>query len=75
LAKKDSYSEFLKEDFSNLFETLELNDRQNHYLKSRWLEQVIWMEGQANRARERYYQLRRNREKLIQFLVDGFGYK
>ncbi|MFO0053008.1 MAG: DUF4231 domain-containing protein, partial [Dolichospermum sp.] len=40
------------------FETLELNDRQKHYLKSRWLDQILWMEGRANDARKRYYQLR-----------------
>ena len=58
MAKKDSYSEYLKKEFSNLFETLELDDKQKHYLRSRWLEQILWMEGRANRARDRYYQLR-----------------
>lgn len=58
MTKKDSYSQFLKQNFNNLFELLELNDRQKHYLKSRWLEQVLWMEERANHARQRYYQLR-----------------
>jgi Protein of unknown function (DUF4231) len=58
MAKKDSYSQFLKEEFNNIFETLELNDRQKHYLKSRWLDQILWMEGKANHARQRYYQMR-----------------
>ncbi len=58
MAKKDDYSVFLKKEFSDIFETLGLNDRQKHYLKSRWLEQILWMEGRANRARDRYYQLR-----------------
>ncbi|MFN9561011.1 MAG: DUF4231 domain-containing protein [Dolichospermum sp.] len=58
MAKKDSYSQLLKQEFINLFETLELNDRQKHYLKSRWLDQILWMEGRANDARQRYYQLR-----------------
>lgn len=56
--KKDSYSDSLKKDFINLFEILELNERQKHYLKSRWLDQILWMEGRANHARQRYYQLR-----------------
>ncbi|MBO1059345.1 MAG: hypothetical protein ACK5CG_13760 [Aphanizomenon sp.] len=30
MAKKDSYSQLLKQEFINLFETLELNDRQKH---------------------------------------------
>ena len=58
MAKKDSYSQLLKQEFTSLFETLELNDRQKHYLKSRWLDQILWMEGRANDARKRYYQLR-----------------
>jgi hypothetical protein len=58
VVKKDSYSQLLKQEFINLFETLELNDRQKHYLKSRWLDQILWMEGRANDARQRYYQLR-----------------
>lgn len=56
--KKDEYQEWLKQDFSNLFETLELKDRQKHYLKSRWLDQVLWMEGRANRSRDWHYKLR-----------------
>ncbi|TVP57048.1 MAG: DUF4231 domain-containing protein [Nodularia sp. (in: Bacteria)] len=58
MAKKDSYSESLKKDFITLFEILELNERQKHYLKCRWLDQILWMEGRANHARQRYYQLR-----------------
>lgn len=58
MVKKDSYSQYLKQDFNSVFETLELNDRQKHYLKSRWLEQILWMERRANHARDRYYQLR-----------------
>jgi hypothetical protein len=58
VAKKDSYSQLLKQEFIDLFETLELNDIQKHYLKSRWLDQILWMEGRANDARKRYYQLR-----------------
>jgi hypothetical protein len=57
VANTDSDSEFLQRDFSHLVETLELNDRQKHYLKSRWLKQILWMEGRANRVRDRYYKL------------------
>jgi hypothetical protein len=56
--KKDDYREHLKQEFSNLFESLELQDRQQHYLRSRWLDQVLWMEGRAGRARDLYYRLR-----------------
>jgi hypothetical protein len=58
VAKKDPYREFLEKDFGELFENLELKDRQKHYLRSRWLDQVLWMEGRAGRARDLYYRLR-----------------
>lgn len=58
MAKKDSYSQQLREEFINFIDTLNLNDRQKHYLKCRWLDQLLWMEGKAGEARERYYQLR-----------------
>ncbi len=58
MPKKDEYREWLKQDFGNLFETLELQERQRHYLKSRWLDQVLWMEGRANKARNMHYRLR-----------------
>ena len=58
MSTKNSYSQQLREEFTNFIDTLELNDRQKHYLKSRWLDQVLWMEGKANQSRERYYQLR-----------------
>lgn len=58
MAKKDSYQEFLKEDFNKLFEGMNLGDVQRHFLRSRWLDQVLWMEGKANLSRDRHYWLR-----------------
>ncbi len=58
MAKKDSYHEFLKEDFNKLFEGMNLGDVQKHFLRSRWLDQVLWMEGKANFSRDRHYLLR-----------------
>ncbi|WP_392533327.1 DUF4231 domain-containing protein [Nostoc sp. C117] len=55
MAKKDSYQEFLKEDFNKLFAGMNLGDVQRHFLRSRWLDQVLWMEGKANFSRDRYY--------------------
>ena len=31
---------------------------QKHFLRSRWLDHVLWMEGRAGSARDRYYALR-----------------
>jgi Protein of unknown function (DUF4231) len=58
MAKKDSYQEFLKEDFDKLFTGMNLGDVQKHFLRSRWLDQVLWMEGKANSSRDRHYFLR-----------------
>lgn len=58
MAKKDSYIEFLKKDFKDLFEHLELTDVQRKFLNSRWLDQVLWMEKKANLCRDRHYRLR-----------------
>jgi hypothetical protein len=58
MARQDSYQQWLKEDLSKLIDTLEVSDFQKHCLRSRWLDQILWMEGNANRARNRYYLLR-----------------
>ncbi|AUB36736.1 Protein of unknown function DUF4231 [Nostoc flagelliforme CCNUN1] len=58
MAKKDSYHEILKKDFNNLFEGMKLGDVQKHFLRSRWLDQVLWMERKANFSRDRHYFLR-----------------
>ena len=49
---------WLEQDLGTLIEALTLVDLQKHFLRSRWLDQVLWMEGRANRARDRYYALR-----------------
>ncbi|QMS88931.1 DUF4231 domain-containing protein [Nostoc edaphicum CCNP1411] len=58
MGKKDSYQEFLKEDFNKLFAGMNLGDVQKHFLRSRWLDQVLWMEAKANSSRDRHYYLR-----------------
>ncbi|MEH1806646.1 DUF4231 domain-containing protein [Nostoc sp.] len=32
--------------------------KNKHFLRSRWLDQVLWMEGKANLSRDRHYFLR-----------------
>jgi hypothetical protein len=56
--KQDNYPEFLKQDFQQLFDRMNLDDRQVHFMRSRWLDQVIWMEKKAAHCRDRHYQLR-----------------
>ena len=58
MSKKDAYQESVKQQFAELIDSLEVKERQKSYLKARWLDQVLWMEGRATRARNFYYRLR-----------------
>ncbi|MBD2498960.1 DUF4231 domain-containing protein [Nostoc sp. FACHB-280] len=58
MAKKDAYQEFLKEKFTSLIDSLNISELQKIFLASRWLDQMLWMEGQAGKARNMYYKLR-----------------
>lgn len=56
--EKYDYNEQLKQDFGRIFEALTLTNLQREFLQSRWLHQILWMEGRAARARDWYYKLR-----------------
>lgn len=58
MAEQQSYQDWLKQEFGELIDSLELNELQKRFMRSRWLDQVLWMEGKANKARDRYYVLR-----------------
>ncbi len=58
MAKPDPYRESLKKQFQELISKLKLNELQKTFLISRWLDQLMWMEGAATKARDRYYALR-----------------
>lgn len=58
MAKKSSYADFLKKDFDELFDSMQLSSLQRHFLRSRWLEQVLWMEKKAAECRDWHYRLR-----------------
>ena len=58
MAHKTSYEDWLQQDLGSLIDALNLSDLQKRFLRSRWLEQVIWMEKRASTARNRYYALR-----------------
>jgi hypothetical protein len=55
---KDSYCESLKKEMSSLIDELELSDLQKRFIRSRWLDQVVWMKGKTDHAQKRYYLLR-----------------
>jgi hypothetical protein len=52
------YIDWLKADLGGLIDELKLSDLRKRMLKSRWLDQVLWMEGRADHARNWYYWLR-----------------
>jgi hypothetical protein len=54
----DSYLQQLRTSFETLIEKTELDERQRDLFRSRWLDQMLWMEGRANTAQRRYYWLR-----------------
>ena len=47
---KDSYREYLKKEFTELIDMLDITDSQKRFMISRWLEQLLWFEGRAGRA-------------------------
>lgn len=53
-----SYHQQIKRDFGRMIDSLDIQDLQKEYLKSRWLDQVMWLEGRASRMRNRYHWLR-----------------
>jgi hypothetical protein len=58
MAAADGYSKWLQEEFGGLIDELELSELQRRYLRSRWLDQVAWMERKASTCQRRYYQAR-----------------
>jgi Protein of unknown function (DUF4231) len=53
-----SYGDWLKKDLGEAIDALDLDPLQVKYMKSRWLDQVTWMEGKAKGSQWRYYALR-----------------
>ncbi len=58
MSSKNSYYDWLKEEMGKLIDSLDLDDLPRQFLRSRWLDQVLWMEKKAASAQKRYYLLR-----------------
>lgn len=58
MANKESYLDSLKREFNSIIDKLELADLQKQFLRSRWLDQVVWMEGKSDTNQRMYYRLR-----------------
>ena len=53
-----AYPAQLQQRLGTLVDSLDLSVLQKQFLRSRWLDQVVWMEGATKRAQRRYYVLR-----------------
>lgn len=58
MARKRSYPQWLEREFGSLIEDLELEPQRKRFLRSRWLDQLLWLERKATRTRNLYYGLR-----------------
>lgn len=55
---KNDYRVQLKQEMNELIDRLEMSDLQKQFMKSRWLDQVLWLEGKSSKSRDRFYKLR-----------------
>jgi len=58
VAKKKSYSQYLREHLGHLIEQTDLPTLKKDFMKARWLDQVLWLEGRATKERDRHHSLR-----------------
>jgi hypothetical protein len=58
IAKDSSYEKWLKDDLDQLISALDISELHKHSLRSRWLDQVLWLEKKASRCQRWYYILR-----------------
>ena len=52
---KNDYLSFLKDDISALLDGLDIPDLHKHFLRSRWLDQVLYTEHRALQTQRQYY--------------------
>ena len=53
-----SYADQQRSTFEGLIDAATLDERQREFLKLRWLDQLLWMEGKASKAQWFYYRVR-----------------
>jgi hypothetical protein len=58
MANPNPYRDWMKKELGELIEQLQLDELQKRYLRSRWMDQVLWMEAKAGQTQFRYYLLR-----------------
>lgn len=50
MTSKNAYRDCLKQDLGGLIGALDLSELQKHFLRSRWLDHVLWMEAKPTSA-------------------------
>jgi hypothetical protein len=58
MAPKKSYRQQLKQEMGELIDRLDMSELQKRFMKSRWLDQVLWLEGKAEKSQKWYFRLR-----------------
>lgn len=58
MAAKTSIAESTKQDYGKLIDGLELSEMQKHFMRFRWLEQVLGMEAKHQKNQLWYYTMR-----------------
>jgi hypothetical protein len=56
--RRDNYGSWLCGEFGAIIDALDLDAQRKRFLRSRWLDQVVWLEKKAGEAQRRYYRLR-----------------
>ncbi|MFY7932582.1 MAG: DUF4231 domain-containing protein [Microcystis aeruginosa] len=56
--KSQSYRNQFQQEICALIEQIDLPDLQKQFMKARWLDQLLWLEGRAQTSRNQYYFLR-----------------
>jgi hypothetical protein len=56
--RKSKYPDWLKSHLGSIIDELDLDPERKRFLRSRWLDQLAWIEGKAAQAQRRYYALR-----------------
>jgi hypothetical protein len=54
----DTYESWLEQELGDLIDELDLGERQKRYLRSRWLDQIVWLEKKAGQSQRLHYMLR-----------------
>jgi hypothetical protein len=55
MSTKSSYQELPKKDLNSMVEAMDLTDLNKQFLRSRWLDQVLWMERRSVKGQTWYY--------------------